>query len=1184
MIKKVLFIFLLVFLFLTIFSSSVVFGVNIPVSGSDFGDIRNSISIANSHDVVQLQNVTYSSDGASIDVSLNNIVFEGVNGGATVDGGGNRIFYVTGDNVTFRNINFVNGDALTHGAAIWGGGNNLKINNCRFVNNHADDGGAIALDNADNTIISNSIFIGNSASHGGAIGIYSSNVQVSNSVFINNSGTTAGAISIYNTQDIDIINSNFTGNKANTLGGAIRIGDATAILIQGSNFNSNLAISGGAVSNYNSGLSIVSSNFRNNNASYGGAINSTSQLNVSSSTFTNNKATSNGGAIYSTDRLNIRSGSTFSNNVANGNGGAIYTSSSSNVMNIQSSSFTGNIAKNGGAVCSGINLTISSSKFTSNTASGNGGGIYSNRRLTIVGGTFSKNKANNGGMIYSSNTAIIRNSAKFTSNTAKNGGAIYSVSSMSIDSSNFQSNKATANGGAIYSTSVLNISKGSVSSNTAIYGSGIFNSGTLRLTKVGLSNNNAKIFSIKVFAPSYVIAGNKINISSYLTTGDNLANAIYTKNTNVNINGISLSFSNKAVGKTIDIKVNNKTFSVKTSSNGIGKVNVPTSNQLSPTVLITASAPKYSNIKVVFYSKIKSDLSKVSKKVSTLPKTKITPYAKKKIKTNLNKIIKVASKGTLSSKSKNTVKKSQKVILTTISKSKLNSKTKTSLKKSINTNVNKILTSVIVPEAQVTLSFASVEKYINESKKKINSQAKAKFSDSLKKKVLANLDNTLNVASKGTLNSASKTKVTKYLNSILNNISLSKLSTKSKNDLKTYVKNRINKILTSKILPKPKPIPPEVIPNSLSFTVVNGNTTYKTTFTNLKKDTTPDKVIIFARVMTKKKINVTTNTSYWWLIDNDIGGSYEYYALLDGGYSYSANGSKEILVNDTYVWVMLSNSQLKEKYKWYYQISNTTKYYVGTNTTETYVNGVLVSTSTNYNQKCSQTTSKKLRDDWSMYVNPSEFCESDNIDIINLANNIKNSVKNKTDWNVANAILGWVQINIGYKFYSNTMHGALGLLKSGNSKQTRLGNCVDQAHLVVALLRAVNIPAKYRANSQFNKTNDDQKVGHAWVDAYIDNYQMSINIADNGIIYYVKHNTSWICGQPTVDVFSNADVFVFGSHEGNSTDLNEWCTLDNPYLDSYNFDFYKLENINNQWYVVTQNVIVDGKIVSIWRL
>ncbi len=73
-------------------------------------------------------------------------------------------------------------------------------------------------------------------------------------------------------------------------------------------------------------------------------------------------------------------------------------------------------------------------------------------------------------------------------------------------------------------------------------------------------------------------------------------------------------------------------------------------------------------------------------------------------------------------------------------------------------------------------------------------------------------------------------------------------------------------------------------------------------------------------------------------------------------------------------------------------------------------------------------------------------------------------------------IFKWVRDNLGYSFYYNTKYGALKTLKK------KTGNCVDTSHLLVALLRAAGIPARYvHVNAQFP---DDNFYGHVFVQAY----------------------------------------------------------------------------------------------------
>ena len=79
------------------------------------------------------------------------------------------------------------------------------------------------------------------------------------------------------------------------------------------------------------------------------------------------------------------------------------------------------------------------------------------------------------------------------------------------------------------------------------------------------------------------------------------------------------------------------------------------------------------------------------------------------------------------------------------------------------------------------------------------------------------------------------------------------------------------------------------------------------------------------------------------------------------------------------------------------------------------------------------------------------FCEVSNSQIQNKARGLKKSSTLET----AKHIFSFVQVDIKYESYSNTKKGAVRTLNE------RKGNCADQAHLLVALLRADGIPTCY---------------------------------------------------------------------------------------------------------------------------
>ena len=98
------------------------------------------------------------------------------------------------------------------------------------------------------------------------------------------------------------------------------------------------------------------------------------------------------------------------------------------------------------------------------------------------------------------------------------------------------------------------------------------------------------------------------------------------------------------------------------------------------------------------------------------------------------------------------------------------------------------------------------------------------------------------------------------------------------------------------------------------------------------------------------------------------------------------------------------------------------------------------------------------------YLQPTANCQVNDPAIKSLANSIAS--KYVTTYDKATAIFNWVRDNVGYSFYYNTKYGAVGTLNA------RTGNCVDTAHLVVALERAAGIPARYEhVNAQFSSGN-----------------------------------------------------------------------------------------------------------------
>ncbi|MDR3063368.1 MAG: hypothetical protein LBU40_04430, partial [Methanobrevibacter sp.] len=602
-VKAGIFLFILMVLLFTSFS--VASASNIAVSGDSFDDINNAINTANSGDIIQLGSNTFKSNGSGIRITTENLTFIGAspNNPATVSGENiSRIFLINATNITFKYINFTNGNGNgTMGTAILTY-SKITVENCTFSNNIGESGSTILIGPlAYNSIIKNSIFNNNKGIQadtdnfiqGGVIRSATTNLTITDSTFTNNFALNeGGAISIVNGTGTKIINCKFTNNTAN-IGGAIRIADCE-VTISNSLFNQNNANNVGAIYILNGAVTILNSNFTSNKANNGGAIgiyNRTTNDNkitilknlifdsntatdmggaiytripikyLNDSTFKNNSAI-DGGGIYSLSSLQINAVN-FSQNTATASGGAIYTNGQISIS--YNSNFTSNNAKNGGAIYALKNLNISNSIFNKNNAISNGGALYVNGGTTRIlsNSNFSSNSGVNGGVIYSNGVLIII-SANFNDNLATgSGGAIYSLKNLQISSSKFNRNNASTNGGALYlNGGVITITgKSTFNNNKAINGGGIYTNSNLTINSIGFSNN--------------IVSSNGAGLYINSGTVNILNNSNFTNNKAVNGSGV---YSN---GKLV---VNNALFlNNNVSSNGgaiysLNDLNITTTN------------------------------------------------------------------------------------------------------------------------------------------------------------------------------------------------------------------------------------------------------------------------------------------------------------------------------------------------------------------------------------------------------------------------------------------------------------------------------------------------------------------------------------------------------------------------------------------------------------------------------
>lgn len=385
--------------------------------------------------------------------------------------------------MTITSTRFINNAADGDGGAI-GNFKGLAVKDSYFEDNKAQQsgthegtpigGGAIALGAESTTTIANTTFKNNtSGTNGGAIAtrqaIHADNSAAKLDIaatFIGNKAQQGGAIynSFYTDNGLGkgagvTVTGTFSGNEATGKGGAI-YNDGTLdkadkkggiMTITDATFDGNKADFGGAI--FNTGtLTINDGSFEGNTATkVAGAIYNAAgaTLTVDGVTFANNSS-AKAGAINSMAGKNESTTTTiknskFNNNSAvNGMGGALANSSNaengstegfSGKMSLTDTAFSGNTARNGGALWNGAQWTvdITGGSFDNNSAvtpadstlSAQGGAISNSGALNISGVTFSNNKTDGlGGAIYNTKTGGGAGSITFTgTNTFTNNTA-----------------------------------------------------------------------------------------------------------------------------------------------------------------------------------------------------------------------------------------------------------------------------------------------------------------------------------------------------------------------------------------------------------------------------------------------------------------------------------------------------------------------------------------------------------------------------------------------------------------------------------------------------------------------------------------------------------------------------------------------------------------------------------------
>lgn len=310
-----------------IYGGGIVERTMIPVGEKfDFGHLDRKIHECEGNEIVLEEDITlerYELDfyEGGIELDIDGLTIDG--NGKCIDGAGkSRIFLITADNVTLKNITFKNGKSYRNYDNISNSNGGalksrhyvkLRIENCRFIDNESGkDGGAIY--NPGMLDICKSSFTGNGAARDGGAIYNAGELNITKSPLRHNeAGHDGGAI--HNGFKLTIEESVFSANSVRQY--EIDMGKMTH-----SEFRRNVKMAsehfGGAIGSYGM-LTVMNSQFDNNVANCGGAIGNKGKLTMRGSDLSNNDVWKwgSGGGIYNEGAELVIDGSVFKENPRN---------------------------------------------------------------------------------------------------------------------------------------------------------------------------------------------------------------------------------------------------------------------------------------------------------------------------------------------------------------------------------------------------------------------------------------------------------------------------------------------------------------------------------------------------------------------------------------------------------------------------------------------------------------------------------------------------------------------------------------------------------------------------------------------------------------------------------------------------------------------------------------------------
>ena len=452
----------------------------------------------------------------TLTIDVDDILIDGQGHTIQASGRNTRIFLVTSNNVTLKNITFKNGNATDEGGAIsnvdgtlnimrckfigntsheGGGGaiynmqGKVNIENCRFEANRSNrgDGGAIFNLNGEIDISGDCEFDSNSSKFGGAI-YNGKTLNLKNATFKNN--TSLKGLSIFNTNDAALSECGFERTEEHDVNANSEIHNLGTLYIETAQKESIQSITRGGFIHLKS---TNTKSFKYLNSLIGSGV---KEIKLSHDII--NKEFKKGIDINHDNTVIDGDG-----HIIDGFAKGIFNINACNVT-LKNIIFRNGSTFEGGAINNkSDSLTLINCSFECNI-SNDGGAINNEGYIEIKECDFSKNIANetDGGAINNKGEAKLTN-CSFTNNSShNNGGAISNLGRLDIEGGEFKSNRAKNNGASINNAKGASLTLiGTSFENNSAKGKGsvIFNDHHVKMEECAFSNNISTEFSNIIF-------------------------------------------------------------------------------------------------------------------------------------------------------------------------------------------------------------------------------------------------------------------------------------------------------------------------------------------------------------------------------------------------------------------------------------------------------------------------------------------------------------------------------------------------------------------------------------------------------------------------------------------------------------------------------------------------------------